>query len=209
MIHLRALFPTVLLLGLLSIAASAWGSTGSYCLADMSGTCVEIEQPTAALDWQVAAAEYSLLDAGSTKLQRCYRRCDREHGGPSPSPAPTRSPAPTVDMDCSDGTIGQTASRRTYEPGRIYHLCLNVPATATAPAGILQIDSVNHANASCNVYQLTLTRPDGAQTAYLPMVAPIARPNFMRGKWGVTVRLDPDNARCANNPGLSLWAYWF
>ncbi len=174
------LYPTILLLALLSVAADALG------------------------------AEFSLLPDGRSKLQRCHDRCEREHGpAPSASPAPTRSPAPTVVVDCTDGTISGTATRRTYEPGRVYNLCLNVPADAKAPAGILQIDSVNHANASCNLYQLVLTRPDGVVLSYLPVVAPIARPNFMRGRWGVTVRLDPDDARCANNPGLSLWAYCF
>lgn len=156
------------------------------------------------------AGDFSLLDTPMPKLLRCYRRCEREHGTlPTPTPTASPTPRPTAVLDCSDGSIGTSASRRTLEPGRVYHLCLNVPADAKAPAGILQIDSVNHANSSCNIYQLTLTRPDGAVVAYQPVVAPVARPNFVRGKWGVTVRLDPDVARCTDNPGLSLWAYWF
>ena len=163
-----------------------------------------------ALSITADAADLSLLDdAPLSRLQRCYRRCEREHG-PMPTAVPTASPTPppVVVPDCSDGTFGTSAYRRTYEPGRLYKLCLNVPADAVAPAGILQLDSVNHSNVSCNIYALGMTSPTG-KTFATSGSAPVLRPSFERGKWGVTIRLDPHDAPCANNPGLSIWAYWF
>lgn len=182
----KSLVPIILTLGLLSIAADALGS------------------------------DFSLLDDQRSRLERCIDRCERNHPPlPSSTPAPTRTPTPTAVVDCSDGSFGYDPSRKTltylnrvYEPGRFYRLCMRVRADMPAPSGTLQVDSVNHGNASCNVFHLLLTSPSGVTRAYEPMIAPIARAPFEVGTWGVTLMLDV-NDRCGDNPGLSMWAYGF
>lgn len=160
---------------------------------------------------QLVAALVLLAEAGD--LDRCVRRCERNHG--TPTPVPTRTPAPTAQVDCSDGSFGYDPARkvltfvnRVYEPGRFYRLCMKVRADMLAPSGTLQIDSVNHGNSSCNVYHLLLTSPSGVTRTYEPMIAPIARAPFEVGTWGMAIMLDV-NDRCGDNPGLSMWAYGF
>lgn len=153
--------------------------------------------------------------ADAETCARMKRRYERECSIPVPTPVPTRTPSPTAVVDCSDGAFsldaaGKVLSRenRTYEPGRVYNLCMTVPTSATAPAGILRLDSVNHANASCNIHHVWLTSPSGA-TSTTSGPAPGLNVKFERGKWGVLVMLDANDARCATNPGLSMWATWF
>jgi len=158
-----------------------------------------------------ALAQFSLLNDPGTRLERCIRRCENTHS-PLATPAPTPT-SPPITMECGDGNFrveGQTLAlvRKVYTAGLTYRLCMTVPADAVAPAGILTTMSVNHSNASCNIHHVTLTSPSGkVSTTSGP--APGLNVKFERGKWGVTVWLDPDDARCATNPGMSMWAWWF
>ncbi len=160
MIHPRAWLPTLLVLGLLSIAASAVGS------------------------------DFSLLDAPSSKLERCIRRCEREHGA-SPSPVPTRSPSPVVTPACSgadrieklaDGHWRKTIDMRVGEERT---LCVDLPPKAFP---FFTIYTVNKGNASCADLAMTAISPAGKWTVDAGGPAPVVRPNNEPGRW--LVKLD-------------------
>lgn len=141
------------------------------------------------------------------------------------SPAPTGTPSPSVKPtlvpDCSDGSFSKRAGRGEalwlgseerpfiFEPGRVYKLCMTVPAAATARAGIMEFGSANKGNASCGIHHVWLVSPTGRDGHdYGP--APGPRPMFERGKWSVLVMLENNpETLCAENKGLYIWASWY
>lgn len=143
--------------------------------------------------------------------------CDRVEAcfdPPTTTPAPSPSPKPTAAVSCEDGSLTLNAAgnvfsnRRSYDPGREYKFCVRLPSSAAAPVGYLQLGSTNGANASCNVYRVTLVAPSGAVHSLQRAVQPMALVPFELGTWGVRVRLDPDFSRCDGNPPLTMYLWW-
>lgn len=127
----------------------------------------------------------------------------------APVPTPTQK-APS----CADGSLTLDAAgrvfsrRRSYEPGREYRMCARIPDAVQAPNGWLQLTSVNHANAGCNVYWLTLVSPSGKRYPLARAIQHGTIVPFEPGTWGVEVRLDAEFARCDGNPPLTMYLWW-
>lgn len=131
---------------------------------------------------------------------------------PTPSPSPT--PKPTIVADCADGSfVAWDPKARElhfgdprkggviYQPGRTYHLCFTLPASAQP---FFFLESVNHANAACNLYGLWLVAPDGTTYTLPKVVQPGVPPLPQAGKWQVVLLLDEHEAPCASPVGLSM-----
>lgn len=171
------------------------------------------------LTFTAAGAEVVDCDQLQRQAERAVRRYARMCEEPVLTPAPTASPTPTVKPtlapDCSDGTFALSTNRkvlsrehRTYDAGRTYNLCMTVPSDAAASFGAITLESVNHGNSSCNIHHVWMTSPSGV-TSYTSGPAPVLRPKFEKGRWGVLVMLDPNDTPCATNKGLSMWVSWW
>ncbi len=144
----------------------------------------------------------------------------------TPSPAP--SPTPTPALPCTDGSfvydkgarilsLGSTARPFKLDPGKLYEFCATVPPEMTAPAGFIETSFVNWSNATCNLYSMWVTSPNGEVTSSLGQVGPKPGMRHKVGKWRVQMWLDPDpNSRCRDrvtgeltNPGFQTdwWAF--
>ncbi len=168
---------------------------------------------TSAASWAFDADRVCTLENGR-KVRINDALCRPVAGQVTPAPSASPTPKPTFAADCSDGSFVSWGDRARelhfgdpkkggviYEPGRPYHLCFTLPSS-TAPFFFLE--SVNHANAGCNVYGVWLVAPDGTTYALPKVTQPGAPPMTQQGKWQVVLVLDEHEAPCARPFGLSM-----
>lgn len=127
---------------------------------------------------------------------------------PTASPAPT--PPPTVQCS-SDRTFragipgvkpGDLAlMNKTFPYDQKVELCATFPqATKIA----LLLSSTNHANASCNVYDVWMISPTG-KYYQSRATQPGASAPYEAGQWTLTVYLDSTTAACSASKPLDLY----
>ena len=148
----------------------------------------------ALLSMTADAADLSLLDdAPLSRLQRCYRRCEREHG-PMPTPVPTHSPKPTPPpAPCHDSDRFSRVSANHYrkenvvlEVGVERVLCVDLPPNSFP---FFELYTINKGDASCSDLAMTAIPPSGSDWLVTSGPAPVLRPNIDVGRWFVKLDL--------------------
>jgi hypothetical protein len=127
---------------------------------------------------------------------------------PNPEPTPVPTPEPTanptsVPMDCSDGTFNDTQHglqiERFYQPGVVQHLCARIPKLDLHS---IEVQSVNRANAQCNMYIMMIKSPTGKK---YESVGVQPGPSILneQGTWQFDIILIDDiDSLCADNKAL-------
>lgn len=147
-----------------------------------------------------AHADYTLLGEGAlSPLQRCYRRCERNHP-PIPSPAPTRTATPpthTLGRTC-DYEL-RTSRTLTFTPGDEMTLICHTPdPSAIDPSPFVELSTQNHGNASCADYWLQMYSPNGAISEPSRGAQPGAVMQRVAGRYVIAVKLrEASNAACS------------
>lgn len=132
----------------------------------------------------------------------------------SSTPTPTATPKPTVVTQCGDGFFNHDENANTmymgvpkfggrhYEPGKVYHMCADVPDSKRL---FFELKSVNHSNGVCNLYSVWLVAPDGTTQMNQKVQQPGIPGMYQKGRWQVVVILDPTKENLCGEPkGLSM-----
>lgn len=99
-------------------------------------------------------------------------------------------------VNCDDGMMIKksagaewTLGDRTFEVGRTYHFCVDLPAQVDGKPMFVELQSVNLGNASCGSLAVVLTAPSGKFCDSIG-AQPGCGASYEQGRWSLTATLE-------------------
>ena len=146
---------------------------------------------------------FTAIGVEAGKLERCYRRCEKQHGI-LPTPEPTRSPTPpthTMGKSCDyELRSSRTITFVAGDPEPVL-ICHTQPHGEVPPGGaspFIEVSTQNHGNATCADYWLQMYSPNGAVSEPSEGSQPSAIMQRVGGRYVIAVLLrEANNAACS------------